>query len=105
VPQNRLVSTRFKGQEDASSESTIPQEVLVSGAVLMESDSVRLGGRCRSIQSAPFSRADSVACHIQWLYLAANGCKTYLNLNLNLNRLRLQHGGNGAPMTQIGIGG
>jgi hypothetical protein len=22
---------------------------------------------------------------IQWLYLAANGCKTYLNLNLNLN--------------------
>jgi hypothetical protein len=21
-------------------------------------------------------------CHIQWLYLAANGCKTYLNLNL-----------------------
>jgi hypothetical protein len=24
-------------------------------------------------------------CHIQWLYLAANGCKTYLNLNLNLN--------------------
>jgi hypothetical protein len=22
-------------------------------------------------------------CHIQWLYLAAHGCKTYLNLNLN----------------------
>jgi hypothetical protein len=21
-------------------------------------------------------------CHIQWLYLAAHGCKTYLNLNL-----------------------
>jgi hypothetical protein len=24
-------------------------------------------------------------CHIQWLYLAAHGCKTYLNLNLNLH--------------------
>jgi hypothetical protein len=24
-------------------------------------------------------------CHIQWLYLAAHGCKTYLNLNLNLS--------------------
>jgi hypothetical protein len=24
-------------------------------------------------------------CHIQWLYLAVHGCKTYLNLNLNLN--------------------
>jgi hypothetical protein len=23
-------------------------------------------------------------CHIQWLYLAVHGCKTYLNLNLNL---------------------
>jgi hypothetical protein len=23
-------------------------------------------------------------CHIQWLYLAANGCRTYPNLNLNL---------------------
>jgi hypothetical protein len=22
-------------------------------------------------------------CHIQWLYLAVHGCKTYLNLNLN----------------------
>jgi hypothetical protein len=21
-------------------------------------------------------------CHIQWLYLAVHGCKTYLNLNL-----------------------
>jgi hypothetical protein len=24
-------------------------------------------------------------CHIQWLYLAVHGCKTYLNLNLILN--------------------
>jgi hypothetical protein len=24
------------------------------------------------------------AAYIQWLYLAANGCKTYLNLNLSL---------------------
>jgi hypothetical protein len=23
-------------------------------------------------------------CHIQWLYLAVHGCKTYLNRNLNL---------------------
>jgi hypothetical protein len=23
-------------------------------------------------------------CHIQWLYVAVHGCKTYLNLNLNL---------------------
>jgi hypothetical protein len=22
-------------------------------------------------------------CHIQWLYLAVHGCKTYLNMNLN----------------------
>jgi hypothetical protein len=22
-------------------------------------------------------------CHIQWLYLAVHGCKTYLNLNLS----------------------
>jgi hypothetical protein len=27
-------------------------------------------------------------CHIEWLYLAANGCKTYLNLNLNLNTMK-----------------
>jgi hypothetical protein len=26
-------------------------------------------------------------CHIQWLYLAVHGCKTYLNLNLNLIRV------------------
>jgi hypothetical protein len=25
------------------------------------------------------------SCHIQWLYLAVHGCKTYLNLNLNLS--------------------
>jgi hypothetical protein len=30
-------------------------------------------------------------CHIQWLYLAAHGCKTYLNLNLNLNGVHCQH--------------
>jgi hypothetical protein len=27
-------------------------------------------------------------CHIQWLYLAVHGCKTYLNLNLNLALMR-----------------
>jgi hypothetical protein len=27
-------------------------------------------------------------CHIQWLYLAAHGCKTYLNLNLNRTHRR-----------------
>jgi hypothetical protein len=26
-------------------------------------------------------------CHIQWLYLAVHGCKTYLNLNLNRSYL------------------
>jgi hypothetical protein len=40
-------------------------------------------------------------CHIQWLYLAAHGCKTYLNLNLNLiTRLT----GTGQPFARAGIG-
>jgi hypothetical protein len=31
-------------------------------------------------------------CHIQWLYLAVHGCKTYLNLNLNMYNWRLRFG-------------
>jgi hypothetical protein len=29
-------------------------------------------------------------CHIQWLYLAVQGCKTYLNLNLNRVKLHCE---------------
>jgi hypothetical protein len=50
-------------------------------------------------------------CHIQWLYLAVHGCKTYLNLNLNLyvrysfhlcphklSAVRMINGREGAPL-------
>jgi hypothetical protein len=30
-----------------------------------------------------FDKTLWLKCHIQWLYLAVHGCKTYLNLNLN----------------------
>jgi hypothetical protein len=33
-----------------------------------------------------FDKTLWLKCHIQWLYLAVHGCKSYLNLNLNLNR-------------------
>jgi hypothetical protein len=37
-------------------------------------------------------------CHIQWLYLAANGCKTYLNLNQLVTHMFHGHQGTDASV-------
>jgi hypothetical protein len=50
-----------------------------------------------------FDKTLWLKCHIQWLYLAVHGCKTYLNLNLKGARITVSRPGSDKRLLHLNM--